>query len=90
MAVPVRFLRSQVDSRWEPGSATLLELAEAHGLTPDYSCRGGSCGTCVTRLLKGKVRHLLTGVEVEGPEDVLICSMQPAASGILESIELDL
>lgn len=90
VAVPVRFLRSQVDSRWEPGSTTLLELAEAHGLTPDYSCRGGSCGTCVTRLLKGKVRHLVTGVEVEGPEDVLICSMQPAANGIQDSIELDL
>lgn len=90
VAVPVRFLRSQVDTRWEPGSTTLLELAEANGLTPDYSCRGGSCGTCVTRLLKGKVRHMLSGVEVESTGDVLICSMQPAANGIHDSIELDL
>lgn len=29
---------------------SLLDLAEGAGLSPEYSCRGGSCGTCKTRL----------------------------------------
>ncbi|MGZ8227008.1 MAG: 2Fe-2S iron-sulfur cluster-binding protein [Methylococcaceae bacterium] len=27
-------------------NTTLLELAEAHGIEIDYSCRSGSCGEC--------------------------------------------
>ncbi|HUL51858.1 MAG TPA: ferric reductase-like transmembrane domain-containing protein [Opitutaceae bacterium] len=34
---------------------TLLEIAEAAGLHPDFSCRSGICGTCKTRLLSGSV-----------------------------------
>jgi ferredoxin-NADP reductase len=38
-----------------PPDRTLLEVAEMHGLSIPYGCRQGSCGTCVTRLLSGKV-----------------------------------
>ncbi|MGR8952725.1 MAG: FAD-binding oxidoreductase, partial [Gammaproteobacteria bacterium] len=34
---------------------TLLELAEAHGIEIDYSCRTGSCGECEVKC-KGQVR----------------------------------
>lgn len=34
---------------------TLLELAEAHGIEIDYSCRAGSCGECEVKC-KGSVR----------------------------------
>jgi uncharacterized protein len=44
--VRVRFEKSRVDAVWEPGSGTLLDLAEGVGLAPDFNCRSGSCGTC--------------------------------------------
>ncbi|MDT1847757.1 2Fe-2S iron-sulfur cluster binding domain-containing protein, partial [Acinetobacter baumannii] len=52
-AVPVMFMESLKEARWTPGSGTLLELAEARGLEPEFSCREGTCGTCSTRVLKG-------------------------------------
>jgi len=37
------------------GDATLLELAEANGVEIEYACRSGVCGTCKSKLNKGKV-----------------------------------
>ncbi len=51
--VPVAFLNSSKEARWTPDAGTLLELAEARGLSPEFSCRTGTCGTCRTKLLKG-------------------------------------
>jgi ferredoxin-NADP reductase len=36
---------------WE----TILEVLERHGYQPDFSCRAGSCGTCMLRVLAGRV-----------------------------------
>ncbi|MBX9883977.1 MAG: iron-sulfur cluster-binding domain-containing protein [Novosphingobium sp.] len=45
-AVPVAVVQSGKEARWQPDAGSLLELAEARGLSPDYSCRSGRCGTC--------------------------------------------
>ena len=56
-SVAVVFARSAKEARWQSGGGSLLELAEARGLTPEFSCRGGSCGTCKTRILAGTCRR---------------------------------
>jgi ferredoxin-NADP reductase/DMSO/TMAO reductase YedYZ heme-binding membrane subunit len=38
-----------------PRGKTVLEAAEAAGVTIDYQCRSGICGTCRCRLLHGEV-----------------------------------
>ena len=50
----VEFARSR-QTRIVSSSSTLLETAEACGIRMPYSCREGQCGTCVTKLLKGRV-----------------------------------
>ncbi|MNF88455.1 3-ketosteroid-9-alpha-hydroxylase reductase subunit [compost metagenome] len=77
-AVKVLFASSGKEARWEPGSGTLLELAEARGLNPEFSCRGGSCGTCKTRLSRGQVHYLSLPAEPVGEGEVLICCAVPA------------
>ncbi|WP_434705868.1 pyridoxamine 5'-phosphate oxidase family protein [Pseudomonas sp. Z1-12] len=77
-AVKVLFASSGKEAHWEPGSGTLLELAEARGLTPEFSCRGGSCGTCKTRLSRGQVHYLSQPAEPVGEGEVLICCAVPA------------
>ena len=61
-----------------PESGTLLELAEARGLAPEFSCREGSCGTCRTRLIKGAVTYLKEPTAEVGEDEVLICCAVPA------------
>lgn len=79
--VAVTFVDSLKEARWAPGAGTLLELAEARGLTPEFGCREGSCGTCRTRLLGGAVTYVReTGAGVADGE-VLICSAVPAEAG---------
>lgn len=82
--VPVYFASSAKEARWAPGSGTLLELAEARGLTPDFSCRGGSCGTCKTKVVSGQVHY--PNPPAERPEEgtALICCAVPAQALVLE------
>lgn len=77
--VDVVFVRSGQEARWQPGSGSLLELAEANGLTPDFSCRNGSCGTCATRVLAGSVAYPNQPAARAGADHALICCALPAA-----------
>ena len=57
---------------------SLLEQAEAAGLTPQSGCRMGICHTCTRRKTAGTVRNLTTGSVSTGPdEDVQICVSVP-------------
>lgn len=73
----VRFGKSGVDAQWTGGKGTLLELAEAAGLTPAFGCRSGICGTCKTRLRKGAVEYLEEPLAVRGEDEVLLCCSIP-------------
>uniref|UniRef100_UPI000491098C 2Fe-2S iron-sulfur cluster-binding protein n=1 Tax=Pseudomonas sp. Ant30-3 TaxID=1488328 RepID=UPI000491098C len=77
-SVPVVFQRSAKEARWQPDGGSLLELAESRGLQPEFSCRGGSCGTCKTRLISGLVNYPLPPAEVPDEGHVLICCAIPA------------
>lgn len=90
-AVPVLFARSAKEARWQPGSGSLLELAEKRGLTPPFSCRGGSCGTCKTAIIGGAVTYPLPPAELPEAGQALICCAVPAAmDGTAQPLVLDL
>lgn len=79
--VPVYFATSAKEARWTPQSGSLLELAESRGLNPDFSCRGGSCGTCRTRLISGQVHYPNPPAEQPDEGMVLICCAVPGDAG---------
>ncbi|MDH4582546.1 2Fe-2S iron-sulfur cluster binding domain-containing protein [Pseudomonas sp. BN415] len=76
--VPVYFSASATEARWKPDSGSLLELAESRGLTPEFSCRGGSCGTCAARLISGSVHYTNPPAQLPDGDKVLICCAVPA------------
>jgi uncharacterized protein len=76
--VPVAFARSGKDARWDADAGTLLDLAEARGLTPEYSCRGGSCGTCAVKVLAGQVTYETRPSAKVDADQALICCAVPA------------
>lgn len=84
----IRFAKSGFEQRWNAGDATLLQTAEAHGLTPDFGCRNGACGTCAVRLLSGRVAYRAEPRAEHGPDDVLLCCAVPAEGCAM--VELDL
>jgi len=58
--------------------ATILEQAEAAGLTPEFGCRMGVCNTCAVKKLSGAVRHVVTGeVCANTDETVKVCVQVP-------------
>jgi len=87
-SVAVVFERSAKEARWQPEGGSLLELAESRGLRPEFSCRGGSCGTCKTRLVSGVVNYPQPPAEIPEAGHVLICCAVPAQSA--QPLVLDL
>jgi ferredoxin-NADP reductase/predicted pyridoxine 5'-phosphate oxidase superfamily flavin-nucleotide-binding protein len=80
--VSVAFAKSGTNAIWKPGSGSLLELAEAAGLQPEFQCRMGSCGTCRTRLLKGAVVYETQPAADVDDAHALICCALPADSAL--------
>lgn len=57
---------------------SLLDQAEAAGLTPEHGCRMGICNSCTCRKTSGAVRNLITGaVSAADDEDIRICVSAP-------------
>ena len=86
--VPVTFSRAAKEATWIPLQGSLLDLAEAQALTPEFSCRGGSCGTCKTRVLQGQVTYPTQPSAEHAPDQALICCAVPAENS--ERLILDL
>ncbi len=57
---------------------SLLDQAEAAGLTPEHGCRMGICNSCTCRKTSGAVRNLITGaISAADDEDIRICVSAP-------------
>lgn len=76
--VEVVFNAAGDHSTWAPGAGSLLELAEASGLKPEFGCRQGACGACKTRLVSGEVVYFREISAAHASDEVLICSAVPA------------
>jgi uncharacterized protein len=87
----VRFAKSQLTASWTNAAGTILDLAEAEGLQPEFSCRSGFCGTCATRVESGAVVY--SEPPLVEPDDgfALICCSRPASeNGDTDPLILDL
>ena len=75
--IEVTFSRSGVKANWNPSFESILDLAEANGLSPDYSCRSGICHTCMCALEEGEVDYTEEPLDPPDPGSVLICCSKP-------------
>ena len=83
-AIEVNFALSGKRVLWKPGDGSLLDLAEANGLSPVYSCRVGLCGTCATKIVAGAVDYAGEPVAPIETGEALICCSRPHAGPHLE------
>jgi ferredoxin len=82
--IQVNFARSGVTATWDPACETILDLAEKHGLSPDYSCRSGICHTCICKLVEGEIEYLEEPLDLPDPGHVLICCSKPKSRLVIE------
>ena len=79
-AIEVAFKAANQTVTWDPNCESLLELAESNGVNIDFGCRAGSCGTCATELLSGKIRYP-EDLQVDcEPGQCLTCVARPDGS----------
>jgi len=79
----LRFQRSGLQAT--NNGTTLLEQAEAAGLTPEFGCRMGVCFACSCTKTSGRVRDLRTGeLSGDGEQDIQICVSAPVGSVSLD------
>jgi len=81
----VEFRQSGVTATWTAEAGTLLDLAEANGVDPDFICRAGMCHTCLSTLLDGETAYVVdTVVPPMGDDEVLICSARPKSDVVID------
>ena len=80
----VSFAKAGLTARWDPSFETILELAEAHGLRPDFGCRTGICHTCMSRLIEGEVEYVTEPLDMPDPGFVLICCSRPKTHVVVD------
>jgi ferredoxin-NADP reductase/MOSC domain-containing protein YiiM len=80
----VAFARSDLTVRWDPGYASLLELADACDVPVRWSCRTGVCHTCETAVMSGTVGYAPDPVDDPADGSALICCSQPRGDLVLD------
>jgi uncharacterized protein len=81
----VTFKQSGITATWTPASGSLLELAEAVGINPDFVCRSGMCHTCLKQVAEGTFDYLHEAIMTPAMDDeILICSARPTSDLVLE------
>jgi ferredoxin-NADP reductase len=81
----VHFSKSGKQLQWQPGMASLLDFAEANGISVDSGCRSGSCGTCQTTIRSGEVAYTQTPDSDPEPGNCLMCVCTPKSTLTLEA-----
>jgi ferredoxin-NADP reductase len=82
--IVVNFLLTGKQFQWKPSAGNMLEFAESNGITVNFGCRAGGCGSCQTKLRSGEVsyRHPPDYDPDEGT--CLLCVCTPKTSVTLE------
>lgn len=75
----VGFTAGGAAATWTAGSGTLLDVAEAAGLSLPAGCRAGACGTCAQTLTAGSIAHTTQPVLAPPLPTVLLCCAVPTS-----------
>jgi uncharacterized protein len=76
----IKFVRSARTLVWDSADASLLDFAERNGVEVDSGCRAGSCGSCETKLVSGRIHYASTPDFDIAPGHCLLCVGTPASA----------
>lgn len=80
----VTFRKSGIAAAWNPKAQSLLVFAEELGLTPEFSCRAGVCGSCKAHIIEGDVAYFEDPLDELASDEVLLCCSRPTTEIVLD------
>ena len=81
----ITFARSGTKLYWDGAHDSLLDFAEAHGVTIDAGCRAGNCGSCIVAIKSGEVEYS-SGHDTEVEKgSCLTCICRPKGPIVLDA-----
>lgn len=83
-AITVEFAKSGIVAAWDANAQSLLAFAEDQGLSPEFSCRAGICGTCTSRIVSGEVAYFEDPLNDLAGGEVLLCCSRPTTAIVLD------
>ena len=83
--IVVTFAQSGKQLAWQAGTSSLLEFAEAKGISVSSGCRAGGCGSCQTTIRSGEVAYAQPPDYDPEPGTCLLCVCIPKTSLTLEA-----
>jgi len=83
--IVVTFAKSGQQLSWPGGDVSLLDFAEANGISVSSGCRAGGCGTCQTTITTGEVTYRQAPDFDPELGTCLLCVCQPKNSVTLEA-----
>jgi ferredoxin-NADP reductase len=83
--IVVTFAQSGKQIPWQSSSGSLLDFAEANGISVSSGCRAGGCGSCQTTIRQGEVAYLQPPEFDPEPGSCLLCVCTPKSSVTLEA-----
>ncbi len=81
----VKFAKSEKTVTWNSDIGSILDLAEEHGVTIDFGCRAGNCGTCITAVIEGEVDYLSEPGENPESGSCLSCVSIPKGNLVIDA-----
>ena len=81
----IAFQRSGKTLTWTPAARSLLDMAEANGVSLNSGCRAGQCGSCAIGIKEGKVRYLASPGETPPRGQCLACIAVPESDLVLDA-----
>lgn len=83
--IQVTFAKSGKQLAWQASAGSLLDFAEANGITVDSGCRAGGCGSCQTTIRSGEVAYRQPPDHDPEPGTCLLCVCTPKTNVTLEA-----
>jgi len=84
-SIVVTFAQSGKQIPWQASAGSLLDFAEANGISVSSGCRAGGCGSCQTTIRQGEVAYRQPPEFDPEPGTCLLCVCTPKANVTLEA-----
>lgn len=81
----VSLTHSGVTADWTPKQGSLLDLADASGVTTTSGCRAGICQQCCQSLRQGHIAYTTTPALPAPDGGVLLCSAVPTSNLVIDA-----